>query len=430
MEQEGLGSREVAFVVEPKIDGLAISLTYEDGRFVQGATRGDGVVGEDVTANLRTIRAIPQRLRTPDGEPPPPVVEVRGEVYLPLRAFAEFNEARAAAGLPTFANPRNSAAGSLRQLDPAATAERPLSIWTYGVGHAEGLDLPTQSAALEWLRAAGFRVNPDIRVVATIEEVQAECEAWEDRRGDGRLRHRRRGGQDRRGRGPGAPRGRGPGAALGDRLQVRPDHRHHDPQRHQGQRRPHRGAGALRGAGAGLGRRGDGQARDPPQPGGHRPQGPAHRRPRRRAAGRRRDPPGRGAADPGAGRPRAGLRHADRVPRLRHASWSSRRARSRCAAPIGPAPPRSSRGSSTSPRAGPWTSRAWARRPCSASTTRASLGDFADIYDLHAHRERLVALEGFKDVSVDNLLAGDRALEGAALAARAVRARHPARRRS
>ncbi len=168
MEQEGLGAREVGFVVEPKIDGLAISLTYEDGRFVQGATRGDGVVGEDVTANLRTIRAIPQRLRAADGAAPPAVVEVRGEVYLPLRAFAEFNEMRAAAGLPTFANPRNSAAGSLRQLDPAATAERPLSIWIYGVGHAEGLDLPTQSAALEWLRGAGFRVNPDIRVVGTL----------------------------------------------------------------------------------------------------------------------------------------------------------------------------------------------------------------------------------------------------------------------
>ena len=183
MEQEGLGSREVEFVVEPKIDGLAISLTYEDGRFVQGATRGDGVVGEDVTANLRTIRSIPQRLRAVEGAPSPGLVEVRGEVYLPLQAFAELNETRAAAGLPTFANPRNSAAGSLRQIDPAATAERPLSIWTYGVGHTEGLDLPTQSATLAWLREAGFRVNPDIRVVATLEEVQAECEAWEARRG-------------------------------------------------------------------------------------------------------------------------------------------------------------------------------------------------------------------------------------------------------
>ena len=183
MEQEGLGSRQVTFVVEPKIDGLAISLTYERGRFVQGATRGDGVVGEDVTANLRTIRAIPQRLRTAGGTAPPELVEVRGEVYLPLRAFAELNETRAAAGLPTFANPRNSAAGSLRQIDPAATAERPLSIWTYGVGHADGLDLRTQSATLAWLREAGFRVNPDIRVVETLEDVRAECEAWEARRG-------------------------------------------------------------------------------------------------------------------------------------------------------------------------------------------------------------------------------------------------------
>ena len=183
MEQEGLGSREVRFGVEPKIDGLAISLTYEGGRFVQGSTRGDGVMGEDVTANLRTIRAIPQVLRSPEGGPPPAVVEVRGEVYLPLAAFAELNASRAEAGLPTFANPRNSAAGSLRQLDPAATAARPLSIWCYGVGYAEGLELPTQSAVLAWLRGAGFRVNPDITLVETIEEVQAECAAWEDRRG-------------------------------------------------------------------------------------------------------------------------------------------------------------------------------------------------------------------------------------------------------
>ena len=183
MEQEGLGSREVRFVVEPKIDGLAISLTYEAGRFVQGATRGDGVIGEDVTANLRTIRAIPQVLRAPEGGRPPAVLEVRGEVYLPLAAFAELNAGRAEAGLPTFANPRNSAAGSLRQLDPAVTATRPLSIWCYGVGHVEGLELPTQPAVLEWLRGAGFRVNPDISVVGTMEEVQAECAAWEDRRG-------------------------------------------------------------------------------------------------------------------------------------------------------------------------------------------------------------------------------------------------------
>jgi DNA ligase (NAD+) len=183
MEQEGMASREVRFVVEPKIDGLAISLTYEDGRFVQGATRGDGVTGEDVTANLRTIRAIPQRLRLAEGREPPAVVEVRGEVYLPLAAFADLNAARAEAGLATFANPRNSAAGSLRQLDPRATAERPLAIWCYGVGHADGLELASHFETLAWLRESGFRVHPDIRVVESIEEVQAECAAWEERRG-------------------------------------------------------------------------------------------------------------------------------------------------------------------------------------------------------------------------------------------------------
>ena len=183
MEQEGLAARDVRFVVEPKIDGLAISLTYEDGRFVSGATRGDGVVGEDVTANLRTIRAIPTRLRMPEGVAPPPVVEIRGEVYLPLAAFAELNATRAEQGLPTFANPRNSAAGSLRQMDPAVTATRPLSMWCYGVGYHEGLPLASHSAALEWMRAAGLRVNPDVAVLDDIEAVAAECVRWQERRG-------------------------------------------------------------------------------------------------------------------------------------------------------------------------------------------------------------------------------------------------------
>jgi DNA ligase (NAD+) len=184
LETEGLGDRPMRFVVEPKIDGLAISLTYEEGRFVRGATRGDGVAGEDVTENLRTIRSIPRLLRMPPGERPPAVVEVRGEVYLPLAAFAEFNEARAAAGLPTFANPRNSAAGSLRQLDPRLTAERPLSVWCYAIGYREGLELDSQSGALDWLRQRGLRVNPDITVEETLEAAQAACEAWERRRGE------------------------------------------------------------------------------------------------------------------------------------------------------------------------------------------------------------------------------------------------------
>ncbi len=184
LQQEGLADRPVRFVVEPKIDGLAVSLTYEHGRFVRGATRGDGVVGEDVTHNLRTIGAVPLAMRMPDGQEPPPLVEVRGEVYLPLAAFAEFNAARAAAGQSTFANPRNSAAGSLRQLDPRMTAQRPLRIWCYALGFHEGLELEGQEAALAWLRTVGFRVNPQISVEPTLEAAQAACERWEARRGE------------------------------------------------------------------------------------------------------------------------------------------------------------------------------------------------------------------------------------------------------
>src|SRR5207342_1697014 len=157
---------EFSYTSEPKIDGLAITLTYKDGLLVRGATRGDGRVGEDVTQNLRTIGAIP--LRITDA---PALVEVRGEVYLPIDDFKALNERRAAAGEPTFANPRNSAAGSIRQLDPALAAERPLSIWCYGFGATRGLDPATHSEELEWLRERGFKVNPDTGHHAGIESV-------------------------------------------------------------------------------------------------------------------------------------------------------------------------------------------------------------------------------------------------------------------
>ncbi len=128
----------VAYVTEPKIDGSAVSLVYEGGVFVRGATRGDGIRGEDVTQNLRTIKAIPLRMRSLDGEPPPAVLEVRGEVYFPISAFNRLNERLAAEGKKTAPNPRNAGAGSLRQLNPQITAERELSIWVYGVGAAKG----------------------------------------------------------------------------------------------------------------------------------------------------------------------------------------------------------------------------------------------------------------------------------------------------
>src|SRR5262245_45870910 len=142
-----LGSDEpVAYVIEPKIDGSAINLVYENGAFVRGATRGDGYQGEDVTPNLRTIAAIPMQMRNFDDAPP--VLEVRGEVYMPLSGFREFNERLTAEGKPTAPNPRNAAAGSLRQKDSSVTASRPLSIWVYGVGQRDGLPAETHFETL------------------------------------------------------------------------------------------------------------------------------------------------------------------------------------------------------------------------------------------------------------------------------------------
>jgi DNA ligase (NAD+) len=177
LKRRDISASEFSYTTEPKIDGLAISLTYEDGGFVRGATRGDGAVGEDVTRNLLTIEEIPREISDA-----PPFIEVRGEVYLSIAAFKAVNELRAEEGLPTFANPRNSAAGSLRQLDPEMTRERPLSIWCYGIGAVEGLDLSTHSAEVEWLGERGFRVNPDTGHHPGVESVVKRCHWWEERR--------------------------------------------------------------------------------------------------------------------------------------------------------------------------------------------------------------------------------------------------------
>jgi DNA ligase (NAD+) len=168
---------EFSYTTEPKIDGLAISLTYEDGVLVRGATRGDGRVGEDVTQNLRTISSIPLRI-----ENAPELIEVRGEIYLPIAAFKALNERRAEAEEPTFANPRNSAAGSIRQLDPALAAERPLSNWIYGIGAVRGLDLAAHMDEVEWLSERGFKVNPDTAHHEGVEGVVKRCHWWEQRR--------------------------------------------------------------------------------------------------------------------------------------------------------------------------------------------------------------------------------------------------------
>jgi DNA ligase (NAD+) len=178
LSREGIEEVDFEYVAEPKIDGLAISLLYRDGELVRGATRGDGETGEDVTHNLRTIPAIPLRV-----EDAPDVLEVRGEVYMSLPDFAALNDRRASAGLSTFMNPRNAAAGTIRQLDPRLTAERPLSMWCYGVGATEGLRLETHWDALQWLRAHGFRVNGDVKLLQTEEEVVLQCREWQERRG-------------------------------------------------------------------------------------------------------------------------------------------------------------------------------------------------------------------------------------------------------
>ncbi len=160
--EDRLGTRAPRFSVEPKLDGLAISLRYEDGVFVQGATRGDGATGEDVTANLRQVRAVPLRLRD-TGAPPPAVLEVRGEVYMPREAFEAWNARALERNERLLANPRNGAAGSLRQLDPAVTRRRPLAFFAYGVGAVEGLDLPeTHSETLALLRGYGFPVAAEV----------------------------------------------------------------------------------------------------------------------------------------------------------------------------------------------------------------------------------------------------------------------------
>jgi DNA ligase (NAD+) len=175
-----LGTEEpVAWVIEPKIDGLAINLTYEDGLLARGATRGDGVEGEDVTVNLRTIGAIPLRLL---GHDAPRVIEVRGEVYMPLSGFNELNERLVAEGRKPTPNPRNAAAGSLRQKDSSVTASRPLSFWAYGVGALHGVELETHWQTLGWLRGHGFPINPFAERLESIEEVAKRCREWERKR--------------------------------------------------------------------------------------------------------------------------------------------------------------------------------------------------------------------------------------------------------
>ena len=178
LAREGIEAPEFRYVAEPKIDGLAISLIYRDGVLERGATRGNGEIGEDVTHNLRTIPTIPLRI-----DDAPALVEVRGEVYMSLSDFAALNERRAGQGLSTFMNPRNAAAGTIRQLDPRLARDRPLSMWCYGVGATEGIGFAGHWDALQWLREHGFRVNGDVQRLDSEEQVVAQCLTWQERRG-------------------------------------------------------------------------------------------------------------------------------------------------------------------------------------------------------------------------------------------------------
>ncbi|MCH2519135.1 MAG: NAD-dependent DNA ligase LigA, partial [Dehalococcoidia bacterium] len=176
-----LDDADFDLVCELKIDGLAVSLTYQDGVLVQGATRGDGTAGEDVTQNLRTIRTIPMSLL----DEPPPYLEVRGEVYLPLEEFRLLNEGRAERGEPLYANPRNTGAGSVRQLDPKVTASRNMHIWVYSLGDIGETDRPNGHwDSLQWLNGLGFRINPENRICHTLEEAVDYYHSWMEKRHD------------------------------------------------------------------------------------------------------------------------------------------------------------------------------------------------------------------------------------------------------
>jgi DNA ligase (NAD+) len=181
---ESLDVEDLMFVAEPKVDGLTVVLTYEDGRLVLGATRGNGIEGEDVTQNLRAIRSVPLRIPVqPDGAPPARIV-VRGEAFMRVSAFQTLNRLQEELGEKTFANPRNAAAGSVRQLDPRVTAARPLDLFTYAVVEVDGTAIRTQWEALEYLEKLGFPTNPANRLLHTVDEVIAYYDGWMGQRDD------------------------------------------------------------------------------------------------------------------------------------------------------------------------------------------------------------------------------------------------------
>jgi len=179
--RKNLNGKKYEYILELKIDGVSISLVYENGRFVRGATRGDGLNGDDVSANLKTIRSIPLAFEKGAGRPPK-LIEVRGEVYMTRAGFEAINKAKDALGEELFANPRNAAAGSLKLLDPKLVARRHLDVFIWGYGHIEGMRFKTHREVLDYLKNAGFRVNPNIKQCPTIEDAIEYCDSWARRR--------------------------------------------------------------------------------------------------------------------------------------------------------------------------------------------------------------------------------------------------------
>ena len=263
------------FLCELKIDGLAIDLVYSGGALVKAATRGDGRTGEDVTPNIRTISSIPARLA---GSGHPATLEVRGEVFMPVEAFGKLNESLLDAGKAAFANPRNSAAGSLRQKDPRITASRALDAIIHGIGRVEGSDgsdisgsaagpgeeghlegaPDTQSGWYERLRGWGLPVSGLYQVVPDMDGVREYIAHYAEHRHDPAVRDRRRGGEGGPDRAAAPARLDQPGAPVGHRLQVPAGGGHHQAARHQGERRAHRPGHPVRRDGAGQGERVDG----------------------------------------------------------------------------------------------------------------------------------------------------------------------------
>ena len=280
------GRPHIDYVCELKVDGLAVSLTYENGRLATASTRGDGFSGEDITNNIRTVRAIPLRLRVPDF---PPLIEVRGEVYLDRREFSRINDERAEQGLPLFANPRNAAAGSVRQLDPSVTAGRRLNMIAYGVGVTEGISFGWHVQALRWLERAGFRVEPGVGIAAWNRACVGVWPRVAGAASHSGLWHRRRGGEGEFDPTPGGTGASVAQPAVGDCVQVAGGRRDDGSARHPHLRRAHGRAHAGGDHGPGGDLRLDGDQCDAPQRRRDRAQGRAGRRYRGDSQGRRGD---------------------------------------------------------------------------------------------------------------------------------------------